>query len=82
MEKMEDHVFDEDAANSKRILEQDGLESTEEGFMKGYSDEDVVEECAECGSAIDEEGKVAKELDGDMYRFCSKSCCEEFEENM
>ena len=79
---MENHVFDEDAANSGKILEQDGLESSEEGFMKGYSDDDDVEECAECGSAIDEEGKVAKEIDGDLNTFCSKNCCAEFEENL
>lgn len=79
---MEGHVFDEDAANSKRVLEQDGLESSEEGFMKGYSDDDVVEECAECGSAIDEDGRVAKELDGELQKFCSKNCADEFEENL
>ena len=75
-------MFDEDAANSKKVLEQDGLESSEEGFMKGYSDDEVVEECAECGSAIDEEGRVTKEIDKDFHKFCSKDCAEEFEENL
>lgn len=80
--KMVNGVFDEDAANAKKILEQDGLESSEEGFMQGYSSDDEVEECSECGSAIEEDGRVTKEVDGELQKFCSKNCLEEFEENL
>lgn len=78
---MENFVFDGDE-NSKKILEQEGLESSEEGFMKGYSDDETVEECAECGSAVDEEKKVAKEVDGETFVFCSEICAEDFEDSM
>ena len=58
------------------------MESSEKGFMRGYSDDDEVVECSECGSAIDEESKVTKDFDGDTQIFCSKICLDEFEENM
>ena len=78
---MENHVFEGDGDSTEKLLEE-GLESSEEGFLKGYSDEDEVNECAECGSAVDEEKKVEKDVDGEMLVFCSSSCAEEFEENL
>ena len=78
---MDNLVFDGDE-NSKKVLEQDGLESSEEGFMKGYSDDEEVEECVECGSAVEEEKKVTKEVDGETHIFCSETCLEEYEDSM
>ncbi|MEW5897101.1 MAG: hypothetical protein AB1668_05385 [Nanoarchaeota archaeon] len=57
-------------------------EEAEEGFMEGYSEDEEVEECVECGSAIDQETKVTRKIDGEDYVFCSKSCADEFEESM
>lgn len=78
---MENYVFDEDTDSTEKVLEE-GLESSEEGFMRGYSDEEEVKECAECGSAVSEEKKVEKEVDGEKIVFCSESCANEFEENL
>ena len=58
------------------------VDSTEEGFMKGYMDEGNVEECEECGSAVDKEHKELREIDGETHLFCSKTCAEEFEESL
>ncbi len=52
------------------------------GFMEGYSKEEEIEECSECGSALNEDNKVAKEIEGENYLFCSDLCVEEFEESI
>ncbi len=54
----------------------------EEGFQKGYEEEEKVSECAECGAAVKEERKIVHELEGEEYVFCSKACADEFEETM
>ena len=74
-------MFDEDSDSTEKVVE-DGLESSEEGFMRGYSDDEESKECAECGSAINEENKVEKELEGEKIAFCSQTCAEEFVENL
>ena len=78
---MDNYVFDEEADSTEKVLE-DGLESSEEGFMRGYSNEEETLECAECGSAVEEEKKIMKEVDGEAVVFCSESCADEFEENL
>ena len=77
---MDNYVFDEDTDSTEKVIE-DGLETSEEGFLKGYSDEEETDECAECGSAVNEEKRVEKEVDGEKLTFCSESCADEFEEN-
>ena len=77
---MENYAFDEDENSTEKLLEE-GLETPEEGFLKGYSDEEEVRECTECGSAVNEENRVERDVDGETLAFCSKSCAEEFEES-
>ena len=77
---MDNYALDGDENSTEKLMEE--LESSEEGFLKGYSDEEEVGECAECGSAVNEENKVEKEVEGETLSFCSKSCAEEFEENL
>ncbi len=55
-------------------------EETEDSFMDGYTNEDEVQECAECGSAVREAKKVVASIEGEEYTFCSKACAEEFKE--
>ena len=74
---MEEYNYNEDAPKDKHA----GDEDTESGFMNGYVDEEEVEECAECGSAIHEK-KVVKTIDGETYVFCSEVCAKEFEETL
>jgi len=77
---MENYAFEGDEDSTEKVLEE-SLESSEEGFLRGYSDEEEVGECAECGSAVNEENRIEKEIDGEQVVFCSKMCAEEFEES-
>ena len=77
---MEPELID-DEDEVKHQDEDEIEEETEEGFMKGYSDEEEVEECAECGTAIKKK-KVTKEIEGEDYSFCSEGCAKEFEESL
>ena len=77
---MENYALDEDENSTEKLMEE-SLETPEEGFLKGYSDEEEVGECAECGSAVNEENRIEKEVEGETLTFCSKSCAEEFEES-
>ncbi len=81
--KVEKFIDDgERDSTEEQMLEQGGLDSTEEGFMKGYAEDDDVIECEECGSAIDEDKKVVKEIEGENHNFCSKECAKEYEESI
>ncbi len=74
---MEEYDYGDDTPKEKLTGDDDG----ESGFMNGYVDEEDVEECAECGSAIHEK-KVVKTIDGESYVFCSEICAKEFEETL
>ena len=74
---MEEYDYGGDVPKEK-LTEEEDLES---GFMDGYSDDDEVEECAECGSAIHEK-RIVKSIEGEEYIFCSEICAKEFEETI
>jgi len=74
---MEEPIFNENVSPDE--IDSD---SPEEAFMRGYSEEEKIEECAECGSALDEEKKIVKHIDGEAYHFCSEDCVEDFEESL
>ena len=78
---MEPEFIDDEDQKGDGKEEEDVEEETEEGFMKGYSDEEEVEECAECGTAIKKK-KVTREIEGEEYPFCSEICAKEFEESL
>ena len=69
----------EDDEVGEEQLEQD---SPEEGFTRGYAEEDDVAECAECGKAVAAEKKVTKQIEEENYVFCSGDCAKEFEETL
>jgi formamidopyrimidine-DNA glycosylase len=71
---------DEDVT-AEQLVEQDGMDGTEEGFMQGYSEEEEVIECAECGTAIHEK-KITKEIDGESLNFCSVTCVVDYKESI
>ena len=62
----------------EKMAEDDDFNS---GFMDGYGDDDEVEECSECGSAIKDK-KVVRTIAGEKYLFCSEDCAKEFEETI
>ncbi len=73
---------DMEDGSEDQAVEQTNMESTEEGFVQGYAEDDEVLECAECGGAVKEEKKVVRQIEEDSYTFCSKDCADEFEESM
>ncbi len=78
----DEETFEDDADveedNDKPIDE----EEEDEGFTKGYSEEDKVEECAECGITLRHKKKVTKSIEGEEYVFCSEDCAKDFEESL
>ncbi|HIH11481.1 TPA: hypothetical protein HA241_04790 [Candidatus Woesearchaeota archaeon] len=82
MAKHEKYHDEEEEIKEEETADETTVETSEEGFMKGYADEEEVEECAECGTAIREEKKAMREIEGEKYVFCSKNCADEFEESI
>ena len=76
---MENYVADTGENKKEQFIEEDDLESS---FMSGYSDDDKVDECAECGSAVSDEKKKVREIEGEEYIFCSDLCEKEFKESI
>lgn len=78
----EEETFEDDADveedNDKPIDE----EEEDEGFSKGYAEEDYTEECAECGITLRHKKKVTKSIEGEEYVFCSDECAKDFEESL
>lgn len=75
---MENYVFDDEESGNKKPKE----EEEEQEDLMNFEDEEEVKECAECGTAVKEEKKVVKEIDGEEYTFCSAQCAKEFEETL
>ena len=65
---MEDYVDDAEPVKKEQFIEEDDLDAS---FMKGYADDEKMDECAECGSAVNDEKKVSQEIEGEEYVFCS-----------
>jgi hypothetical protein len=57
------------------------LDPEQEAFMSGYTEDEKIEECAECGAAIRPDKKVVREINGETLVFCSEECAKEFEES-
>ncbi len=78
----DEETFEDDADveedNDKPIDE----EEDDEGFSKGYSEEDEAEECTECGITLRHKKKVTKSIEGEEYVFCSDECAKDFEESL
>lgn len=85
---MENIIFDSGGEDKEggdpteeELLEAGGISSREEAFMKGYSEEEKIITCDECGMAIKKE-KITKRIDGEAHKFCSEECAKEFAEGM
>lgn len=59
-------------------LEEDGeISPEEEGFMQGYDEGEKMAECAKCKKVLVQDF-TEKEIDDEIYRFCSEKCAESF----
>ncbi len=69
-----------DAGREELIDEEDEITDIDEGFMKGYEEEEKTAECKNCGDILVNENVVEEEIDDVVYRFCSSECATEFEQ--
>lgn len=67
----------EEEENYNDDLDDDSVSIEEEGFMKGYNEDDVY--CAYCNALIEKEDSICKRIDGELEYFCSEECLSEFE---
>ncbi|MBI1968918.1 hypothetical protein HYS49_03330 [Candidatus Woesearchaeota archaeon] len=74
---MDNFVFDEKGHDE--LLDDEG---PEDAFMKGYAEDERHMECEECGSAVEDESKVIKDIEGEKHVFCSKLCAQEYAESL
>jgi len=78
---MDKFDFSEQPSTEKNF-ESEELSSNEKAFLKGYLQEDKIQECAECGSALNEENLIVKEIDSEKCLFCCKECVKDYEESI
>ena len=80
-EDKEDKDIYGEEGREELIEDEDEITNIEEGFMKGYDEEEKLSECCNCGKVLVKEEVVEEEFDGVVYRFCSPECASEFEKN-
>ena len=62
----------------EEAMEADEIDDLEEGFMKGYDDEEALVKCAKCKRLVAEANAVEKEIKSETYIFCSPQCAKNF----
>jgi YHS domain-containing protein len=83
IEESEDieRVYSEKGRES--LVEDDAIEPWEQGFMEGAEDDGQGAKCRKCGKVLlGPESIIEKEIDGEIYRFCSEECAEKFQEDL
>ena len=74
-EEHEEEIYEEGARQEAE--EDDEIDELEEGFMQGYENENMAN-CGNCKKVLEKE-VIEEEFDGEIHRFCSEKCAEEFE---
>jgi len=77
---MENYIYEEENTEDKTSEDEDL--AGEEESLDSYEEDEKVEECAECGTAIRKEKRMVREVNGDEHIFCSKDCADEYEETL
>ncbi len=69
-----------EAEGRESLVEDDEMSAEEEGFLKGAEGFGQDAKCRKCGKVLMEANEVfEKEIEGEIMRFCSEECEEEFE---
>lgn len=63
----------------EKLVEDDEITPGEEGFMEGAHDDGQGAKCRKCGKPL-LDNFIEREIDGEIYRFCSERCATKFEE--
>ena len=79
---MESYNYDTDNGEERATVEEGGLDSSEEAFMRGYDNEEKIKECPECGVSIEEDEGIIIKIDDGKVTFCSKICAQDYQEGM
>ena len=74
-EKKED-VYSEEGR--EKLVDSDEISPEEEGFMEGADADGQGAKCRVCGKPILDK-TIEKEVDGNIYWFCSEKCATKFE---
>jgi len=78
-EEKEEDIYSEEGRES--LVEDDEITPTEEGFMEGAHDDGQGAKCRKCGKPLLDDF-VEKEINGEIYRFCSDHCLIKFEKSI
>ena len=62
----------------EELVDADEIDDDEEGFMKGYESESDAAFCDTCKKILTRT-HVEKEINAEVYSFCSEECAENFE---
>ena len=68
-----------DAGREELMENEDEITDIDEGFMKGYEEEEKIAECKNCGALLVNEKVVEEEIGDETFMFCSSQCASEFE---
>ena len=72
----EEDIYSE-AGREELMEKEDEITDVDEGFMQGYDEGEKIAECPGCGKVLMEK-VVEREIDGEVYRFCSDECASEY----
>ncbi len=76
--KKDEDVYDPHSL--EELKEDDEISTWEEGFMEGAHAEGEGAKCRTCGKVL-VDGAVEEEFHGEVCRFCSDKCAEEYSEH-
>lgn len=71
----EKDIYEEEGREDE--LENDEISPGEEGFMEGAHDGGQGAKCRKCGKILLND-LTEKKIDGEIYRFCSDKCAEDY----
>jgi len=74
--RKDDDVYSEEGR--EELVEEDAITDQEEGFVKGYEQEEKIAFCNECGKVLVDENFIEMEVEDSVLRFCSRECAEEY----
>ena len=77
-ESEDEEIYSEEGR--KKLVEEDEIEPWEEGFMEGADEDGQHAKCRKCGKPLADD-VVEREIEGELYWFCSDECAEKYEED-
>ncbi|MBI2138627.1 hypothetical protein HYU13_03500 [Candidatus Woesearchaeota archaeon] len=76
-EEVDDSI--ESGEGREELLDDDEISPEEQGFMEGAEGDGQGAKCRTCGKVIARDDFFERSIDGEIYRFCSEECSENYE---